>query len=103
MESPHVNADGVDVVPVVAQNIAIPTAASRRVVEQQDVERIARATLKELGVFGAELTVAAVSGQPGRWRIDIRGTNGPLNITCGQGSSPQWVRDQIFEKYLAQN
>lgn len=73
--------------------------------EQHDVERIARLTLKELGVVAPELTVAAVAGRPGHWRIDIRGghTNAALNITCSQGSSPQWVRDQIFEKYLAQS
>ena len=73
-------------------------------VDQQDVERIARATLKELGVFGVVLTIAA-DGQPGHWRIDIQGGHGPgrLKIRCGEGSSAQWVRDQIFEQYLAQS
>jgi hypothetical protein len=73
-------------------------------VDQQDVERIARATLKELGVFGVVLTIAA-DGPPGHWRIDIQGGHGPghLKIRCGQGSSAQWVRDQIFEQYLAQS
>lgn len=72
--------------------------------EQQDVERIARAALKELGVIGAVLTIAA-DGQPGHWRIDIQGGHGPgrLKIKCGQGSSAQWVRDQIFEQYLAES
>ncbi len=70
--------------------------------EQQDVERIARATLKELGVAGGDLAIVPVDGRPGLWKIDIRGSKG-LTITCGQGSSAQWVRDQIFEKYLAQN
>jgi hypothetical protein len=71
--------------------------------EQHDVERIARAAMKELGVFGVVLTVAA-DGQPGHWRIDIKGGHGPgrLKIRCGAGSSPQWVRDQIFEQYHAQ-
>lgn len=67
--------------------------------EQQDVERIARATLKELGLPGADLTIHLDS--PGHWRIDIRGNvNGPstLKIRCGQGSSPQWVRDQILDQ-----
>jgi hypothetical protein len=73
-------------------------------VDQQDVERIARASLKELGVFGVNLTVAA-DGAPGHWRIDIQGGHGParLKIRCGAGSSAQWVRDQIFEQYLAQS
>jgi hypothetical protein len=71
--------------------------------EQQDVERIARAALKDLGAFGVVVTVAP-EGQPGHWRIDIHGGHGParLKIKCGQGSTPQWVRDQIFEQYLAQ-
>ena len=69
--------------------------------EQQDVERIARATLKELGVVGVEMAVAPVDGQPGQWRIEIRGSRG-LKIKCGQGTTPQWVREQIFEQYLAQ-
>jgi hypothetical protein len=69
-------------------------------VEQQDVERIARATLKELGLPSADLSVAMDA--PGQWRIDIRGqAHGPstLKIKCGQGSSAQWVRDQIFDQY----
>ncbi len=72
--------------------------------EQHDVERIARATLKELGAHGAVLTITA-EGQSGQWRIDILGGHGPgrLKIKCGQGSSAQWVRDQIFEQYLAQS
>ncbi len=72
--------------------------------EQQDVERIARATLKELCVFGVVLTIAAES-EPGHYRIDIQGGHGParLKIRCGAGSSAQWVRDQIFEQYLAQS
>jgi hypothetical protein len=73
-------------------------------VEQQDVERIARAVLKELGVAGVGLTITA-DAQPGHWRIDIQGGHGPgqLKIKCGQGSTPQWVREQIFEQYLAQS
>jgi hypothetical protein len=72
-------------------------------VDQHDVERIARATLRELGVVGAVLTIAQDT-QPGHWRIDIRGTHGPglLRIKCGQGTTAQWVRQQIFEQYTAQ-
>jgi hypothetical protein len=70
--------------------------------EQQDVERIARAAMKELGAHGAVLTIRQ-EAQPGHWRIDIQGGHGPdhLKIKCGQGSSAQWVREQIFEQYLA--
>ena len=72
--------------------------------ERQDVERIARATLKELGLAHAELTIAPIEGQPGQWRIDIPGNRqGPdtLRIKCGEGSSAQWVRNQIFDQYTS--
>ena len=36
--------------------------------EQHDVERIARATLKELGAGGAHMVIRPVEGQPGQWR-----------------------------------
>lgn len=70
--------------------------------DQQEIERIARAALRELGVVRAELRVQP-DGPPGRWRIDIAGPqNGPgtLRVTCGKGSSPQWLRDQIFAQYM---
>jgi len=83
---------------------SISPAWSGGFVEQQDVERIARVALKELGVIGADMKVGPVQGQPGNWRIDIGGTRGAhLKIKCGQGSSPQWVREQIFEQYLGQS
>ena len=70
-------------------------------VEVHDLERIARATLKELGVPRAELKILP-DAQPGQWRIEIAGSpSGPrtLKIKCGQGSTPQWVREQIFNQY----
>jgi hypothetical protein len=71
-------------------------------VNQADVERIAQATLRELGVVGAIVTVT--SETQGEWRVDIRGGSGPerLRIRCGQGSTAQWVRQQIFDQYTAQ-
>lgn len=48
------------------------------------------------------MTIAPVEGQPGHCRVDLRGSQA-LTIKCGQGSSAQWVRDQIFEQYLAQH
>ena len=96
----------VDAVPSLAQNAATPSISERgrreACLEQQDVERIARAAMKELGAHGAVLTINP-DGQAGHWRIDIRGGHGPdhIKIKCGQGSSAQWVRDQIFEQYLA--
>jgi hypothetical protein len=73
-------------------------------VDRQDVERIARATLRELGVPQADLTIVQEEGRPGQWRIDIHGDPqgpGTLKIKCGEGSSAQWVRTQIFDQYTA--
>ena len=70
--------------------------------EQHDLERIARATLKELGVTRPDVRIAAVEGASGQWRIEIRGArSGPseLKIRCGQGTTPQWVREQIFNQF----
>jgi len=70
-------------------------------VEQQDVERIARAALKELGVTPVSLTVSALRGTPCTYEIEFGGS-GTLKVRCGPGSSAQWIRDQIFEQYQAQ-
>ena len=70
--------------------------------EQHDVERIARATLRELGLATPDLTITQVTGQPGVWRIDIRDAlHGPttLKVKCGLGSTAQWVRAQIFDQF----
>ena len=71
--------------------------------EQQDLERIARAAMRDLGVSGALLTIHPDAQHPGYWKIDIRGGHGPaqLRIRCSEGSSPQWVRNQILEQYQA--
>ena len=66
--------------------------------EQQDVERIARRTLKDLGVTASALNVSPVAGQPGSFRIDFGGAKA-IKVTCGRGSTPQWIRDQILEQY----
>lgn len=67
--------------------------------ERQDLERIARGALKELGVTLSTLTVQP-EAQPGVWRIDFGGER-TLRITCGEGSTPQWVRNQIFDQFLS--
>ena len=59
------------------------------------MERIARKALKELGVSASTLTVVQAPSQPGVWRIEFDDKS--LNIRCGQGSTPQWVRAQIFD------
>lgn len=67
-------------------------------VDQQDVERIARKALQELGVNASALVVAPLGGQPGVWQIEFDGGRA-LRIKCGQGSTPQWVREQIFAQF----
>ena len=70
---------------------------------QSDVERIAQATLRELGAVDAVVTVTA-DARPGEWRVDIQGPSGhgQLRVRCGAGSTAQWVRQQIFDQYTAQ-
>lgn len=71
-------------------------------VTQSDIERISHATLRELGVANA--VVAVTSGaNPGEWRIEIQaeGRSRQLRIRCGQGSTAQWVHQQIFDQYTA--
>ena len=66
------------------------------------MERIARATLKDLGVTTPNITVVQ-DLKPGQWRVEIQGARQQLRIKCGQGSTAQWVRAQILEQYLAQS
>jgi hypothetical protein len=70
-------------------------------VEQHDLERIARATLKELGLSPADVTIVP-DDRPGQWRLEVRGVRsgpGSINIKCGKGTTAQWVREQIFNQY----
>jgi hypothetical protein len=69
--------------------------------DQQDIERIARAAIRELGQSSALMTIAQVEGQPGHWRIDLHNTShgtGVLKIKCSPGTTPQWVREQIIDQ-----
>jgi hypothetical protein len=72
-------------------------------VERHDLERIARAALKELGVPNADLTLTEDASHPGQWRLDLRGAHGPaqLKIRCGEGTSPQFVREQVFQQFAS--
>lgn len=69
--------------------------------QQQDVERIAKGALRELGIGDAAVTVTPDERQPDCWRIHVGGGHGPsvLKIRCGAGSTPQWIRVQIFEQF----
>ena len=71
-------------------------------VDQHDLERIARSTLRELGLVSPDLVITPATGQPGVWRVEIRGnTGGPsvLAVKCGLGSTAGWVREQIFQQF----
>lgn len=67
--------------------------------ELNEVERIARAALRELGVGTVGVTVSAEQ-QPDRWRIDVA-TAPPCTIVvrAGAGTRAQFIRDQIFEQF----
>lgn len=67
----------------------------------QDVERIARGALRDLGVSDTAITVAPHEAQPDTWRIEVAGSHGPtmLTIRGGAGSSAQWIREQVFNQF----
>jgi hypothetical protein len=80
------------------------SAENDAAVERQDVERIAHKALKELGVSAAERAAVTADDRPGHWRIEFEGPHGRalIRIKCGPGTTPQWVREQVFQQYLAQ-
>jgi len=65
-------------------------------VTQQDLERIARGVVKELGLGDVAVTLEATP-QPGRWRLLVTGRRA-LTIRCGPGTTTQFVRSQIFDQ-----
>ena len=65
----------------------------------EDVERIAKHALRELGAGDVPVTVTP--GDPAnRGRLEIGGS-APLTLTlrAGAGTSAQFIRDQIFEQF----
>jgi len=67
--------------------------------DAQDLERIARHALRELGAGDVSITVTPGS-QPDRWRLEIGGSMPiTLSIRAGAGTSPQFIRDQIFDQF----
>ena len=67
----------------------------------QEIERIAKAALRELGAGNPPITIGPDT-QADRWRIDVGG-NDPLTLTirAGSGTTPQFVREQIFNQFAA--
>ena len=69
----------------------------------QEVERIARTALRELGAPSTQMKIVPLDNRPGHWRIDVQTPKGPgtLKIRCSPGTTAQWVREQIFDQYNA--
>jgi len=67
--------------------------------DAQDLERIAKHALRELGTGDVPLTVTPES-RPDCWRLEIGGhMPATISIRAGAGTSAQFVRDQIFEQF----
>jgi hypothetical protein len=68
-------------------------------VEAEELERIARTVLRELGIGDAVITLQRAP-EPDRWRLTVAGHRpASLIIRCGRGTSAQFVRTQIFEQF----
>jgi hypothetical protein len=68
-------------------------------VDPQDLERIAKQALRELGAGDVDVVVEPEAGSD-RWRITARGQSpASFVIRCGRGTTAQFVRTQIFEKF----
>ena len=69
--------------------------------EAQDLERITKTALRELGAGDPPLTITA-DGQPDRWRVQVGGGDpATLRIRAGAGTTPAHVREQIFNQFSA--
>ncbi len=67
---------------------------------EQDLERIARVALRDLGASDVKIVVEAEHGVD-RWRITVEGLPHPVSmrIRAGEGTTAQFVRSQIFEQF----
>ena len=67
--------------------------------QAQDLERIAKLALRELGAGDPPITITADS-EHNRWRILVGGNDpATLTIRAGSGTTPQYVREQIFNQF----
>ena len=67
--------------------------------QPQDLERITKLALRELGAGDAPLTITP-DALPDRWQIVIGGRD-PITLTirAGQGTTPNHIREQIFAQF----
>jgi hypothetical protein len=67
----------------------------------QDLERIAKAVLRELGAGDPPVTITPAR-QADCWRVDVGGSDpATLTIRAGAGTTPQFIREQLFNKFAA--
>jgi hypothetical protein len=67
--------------------------------QPQDLERITRLALRELGAGDVPVTITP-EAQSDRWRVEVGGsTQITLSIRAGAGTTAQFVRAQIFEQF----
>lgn len=65
----------------------------------QELERIAKIALRELGAGDPPVTITS-AGQPDRWRVEVGGNDpATLTIRAGSGTTPQFVREQIVTQF----
>jgi hypothetical protein len=64
--------------------------------QPQDLERIAKLALRELGAGDPPVTITP-DAQPDRWLLAIGGRDPvTLTIRAGRGTTPNHIREQIF-------
>lgn len=67
--------------------------------QPQDLERIAKTALRELGAGDPPLTITP-DAQPDRWRVDVGGRDPAiLLIRAGSGTTAGHIREQIFNQF----
>ncbi len=72
---------------------------TRMHMQPQDLERIAKTVLRELGVGEPPLTITA-EAQPNRWRLKVGGNDpATMTIRAGDGTTASHIREQIFTQF----
>jgi hypothetical protein len=67
--------------------------------ETREIERLARLALRELGAGDPPVTVNA-DAKPDQWLIQVGGREPvTLTIRAGSGTTPQYIREQIFKQF----
>ena len=69
--------------------------------EIQELERIAKAVLRELGAGDPPIRIAPDT-HADRWRIEVGGSDPhTLIVRAGRGTTAHFVREQIFTQFSA--